>query len=113
MSEYHVKVSTVHFGDTVAIEIGTVTASTREAAERIMERLHPPMTGWRGPWLEEVAAPSTAPAPACGMPVMYRGELHTSRGSARPGVVTIHRADNPSSWRIVRTDEVAPVEVAS
>jgi hypothetical protein len=113
MGEYTVKVSTVSFGDRVEIVVGTIHAATLESAERIMARRHAPMTGWRGPWLEEVAPPATAPAPSCGMPVMYRGELHTSRGSARPGVVTIERADDPSSWRVVRTDEVASVGVAA
>ena len=47
-----------------------------------------------------------------GRTLAYRGELYISRGSAQPGKLTIERADNPRSWRVIDAREARPVPCA-
>lgn len=48
-----------------------------------------------------------------GRELIYRGELYVSRGSAQPGKLTIHRADNWRLWRIIDANEAQAVEAVA
>lgn len=55
MRTYRVMTGTVSFGRRVTIRLDTIRAADIASAERIMHRLHPARTGYRSPWLEEIA----------------------------------------------------------
>lgn len=55
MGTYRVMTSTVSFGRTVFHRLDTVVADDVASAERIAARLHPAVTGYRTPWVQELA----------------------------------------------------------
>jgi hypothetical protein len=55
MRTFRVMTSTVSFGQRVFHRLDTIVASDVASAERIAARLHPIVTGYRAPWVEEIA----------------------------------------------------------
>lgn len=55
MGAYRVMTGTVSFGERVTLRLGTVTAGEVATAERIAARMFPTVSGYRTPWVEEIA----------------------------------------------------------
>lgn len=55
MRTYRVMTSTISCGRRYFHRLDTIVAADVSTAERIAARLHPVVTGYRTPWVEEIA----------------------------------------------------------